>query len=474
VNKKWMSEFSSFTLPIVLSFKYVYALFFLEIYTQYYGGGELTADAGRFFEESKVLYEVFQESPLDFMKFLFGLNNDHEFINSYLSSTNHWNAGGRFLLNDSRNVMRANALLLFISNGSVYIHFLLFSFASFLGAIDLFQFIKKRSSVPKSILIFIIVLAPSIAFWSSSIIKEPLLILGLFIFIRGVFDKLPAKNKVWRIILGGLLLVGFKPYVFIAVLLGLVYYLVFSKLSKSTLINLFFYGLIGSTALYISGTLPIMTNVISKQQEDFINVRDGGLYLEVDNDRYYYIYHNNRNKFEINGRSAILKEATGARIMDKNDNYNRLPLTLKSVGDTFQIAVQLSKAGSGIEVTPIRDNLGTMIKMIPEALFNTHIRPLPLNHKTWLAIPAFIENVIYMLGFIFALFLFRKPTSKQTNNMLWSLAITGIVISLIVGWTTPVMGAIVRYIIPAQAVLLIIILIKIDWTKLQDYFVKSN
>lgn len=474
MNKKQLNELSPFTLPVVLSLKYLYAFFFLEIYTYYYGGGELTADAGRFFEESKVLHDVFHESPLDFMKFLFGLNNDPEFIRSYLSSTNHWNAGSQFLLNDSRNVMRANALLLFISNGSVYIHFLLFSFASFLGAFDLFQFVKKRSSVPKKLLLYIIVLAPSIAFWSSSIIKEPLLILGIFIFIRGIFDELSAKNKAWRIVLGGLLLVGFKPYVFIAVLIGLAYYFVFSKLSKRSFVNLFAFGLISSAALYISGTLPIMTHVISKQQEDFMNVRDGGLYLEAGNEQYYYVYYNNRNKFEINGRSAVLKEATGARIMNKSDNFNREPLTLKNVGDTFQIAVQLSKAGSGIEVTPIKDNLGTLIKIIPEVLFNTHIRPLPMNHKTWLAFPAFLENVIYLLGFIFALFLFPKPTDQRTNNILWSLAIIGIVISLIVGWTTPVMGAIVRYIIPAQAVFLVIILIKIDWNKLKNYFVKKN
>lgn len=465
VNKRALKETAPFTLPLALLAKFGYAYFFLCIYTEYYGGGELTADAGRFFEESKILHSIFYESPTAFFTFLFGLNDDPEFINTYLSQTNHWNAGSQFLLNDSRNVMRANALFLFISNGSVYIHFLLFSFASFLGGVDLYQFIKKKSNIPKTLLLLIILLAPSIAFWSSSIIKEPLLMLGLFIFIRGVFDDLSLNRRIWRIILGGILLVGFKPYVFIAILVGLVFYFVFARITRYTGINLLIYFVLGTSIMYFSGTLKTMTHVISKQQEDFINVRDGGLYLDAGENKYYYIYYNNRSKFDISGRKAVLKEKTGAMIMNINDNFDRKPLMLRNVGDTFDIKVQLAKAGSGIEISPIQDRLGVMIKMIPEVLFNTFVRPLPHKHQTWLALPAFVENIIYLLGFILAFLFFRRGTTKKENRILWSISISALAIALIVGWTTPVVGAIVRYIIPAQAILLIVILIKFDWEK---------
>lgn len=465
INKRALTEVNSITLPVALLAKYCYAYFFLCIYTEYYGGGELTADAGRFFEESKVLHNIFYESPTAFFKFLFGLNNEPEFINTYLSQTNHWNAGSQFLLNDSRNVMRANALFLFISNGNVYIHFLLFSFASFLGGIDLYQFIKKKSNIPRTLLLLIILLAPSIAFWSSSIIKEPLLMLGLFIFIRGIFDDLSFNRRIWRIILGGILLVGFKPYVFIAVLVGLVFYFVFARMTKHMALNVLIYFVAGTSIMYFSGALKTMTHVISKQQEDFMNVRDGGLYLDAGENKYYYIYYNNRSKFDISGRKAVLKENTGAMIMNINDNFDRRPLTLKNVGDTFDIKVQLTQAGSGIDITPIKDQFGTMIIMVPEVLFNTFLRPLPHKHQTWLALPAFVENIIYLTGFVLAFFFFRRTTTKKDNRILWSISISALAIALIVGWTTPVVGAIVRYIIPAQAILLTVILIKFDWKK---------
>lgn len=474
VNHKEIPEVHPLWLPGLLVFKYIYAYFFLFIYTEYYGGGELTADAGRFFEESMILHDIAYESPKDFLQFLFGLNDSPEFINSYLSQTNHWNAGGQFLLNDSRNVMRANALLLFISNGSVYIHFLLFSFASFAGSVDIFQFLKKKSTVPPSLLLAILLLAPSIAFWSSSIIKEPLLMLGFFIFVRGIFDDLSFKRRFWRILVGGLLLIGFKPYVFIAILLGLAYYYLFSKISRFALLNVLIYFLVATSALYFTDNLSKVTHIISKQQEDFMNVRDGGLYLDAGDNHYYYIYYNNRDKFEIIGRKAVLKKPTGAMYMKISENFQRTPLNLKSVGDTFDIVVRMSKAGSGIEVTPIKDDFGTMILMVPESLYNTHVRPLPHAHKTWLALPAFVEKIIYLLGLLLALFLFNKKSSPNENRMLWSLGIIAVVISLIVGWTTPVVGAIVRYIIPAQAALLIIVLIKFDWEAFTKIFKSSK
>lgn len=470
INKKFLPTASPVVLPFALVIKYGYAFFFLVIYTEYYGGGELTADAGRFFEESKTLFNVFQASPVDFFQFLFGLNDSPEFINTYLESTNHWNAGTQFILNDSRNVMRANAVLMFISNGSVYIHFIIFSFISFLGAFDLFQFVRKNSTIHSGVLLFVILLAPSIAFWSSSIIKEPLLMTGLFIFIRGVFDDLSIKKRSWRIVLGIILLIGFKPYVLVAVLVGVCFYIYAKYFYLKRWVQLSSFLILATIVLLLSGKMSTITHVISKKQEDFINVRDGGLYLDADEGHYYYIYYNNRNNFDIQGRKAVLKEPTGAKYMSIEDNFNRQPINLTNVGDTFNIAVQMSQAGSGFDITPIKDNFSTMLIMVPEVFFNTFVRPIPTQSKSWLAFPAFLENIIYLLGLVLALFIYPRKTTRRTNNFLWSFAIIGTLISLIVGWTTPVAGAIVRYIIPAQAMLLLIILIKLDWLRIVGKF----
>lgn len=461
INRKCLTEFKSFILPGFFAIKFLIAIFFLYVYTFYYGGGELTADAGRFFEESKVLKDVFYQSPIDYLKFLFGTDDDPAFINKYLESTNHWNAGNQVLPNDSRNVIRVNSLMLFISDGKVLIHFLLFSLASFLGGLDLYQFIKKRSKLPKGLLLLLMTLAPSIAFWSSSIIKEPLMMLGLCLVLRAAFDNIDVKRKLWRYLFGGLLLIGYKPYVFLCLLVALIFYWFISRVTRSQILNLALYGIIGFGALFFTGLLDKGVYLISKQQEDFINVRDGGLYLFEDDEHYFYVYYNNRNHFSIEGKEATLVKPVGAFHMRIDNNFDRKPVRLNTVGKTYRIGVSMQKAGSGIPITPIKGNGVTMLKIVPEVLFNTMIRPIPHKNSSWLQYPAFIENLIVLFALIFATIIYPRKLKRKDNRILFSLIIFTLMIYLIVGWTTPVVGAIVRYIIPGLLGLLLIISLQI-------------
>lgn len=461
LNRKYLPEFKPFVLPGFFAIKFLIALFFLYVYTFYYGGGELTADAGRFFEESKVLKNVFHQSPTDYFKFLFGLDNDPAFINKYLESTSHWNGGNQVLPNDSRNVIRVNSLLLFISNGQVVIHFLLFSLASFLGGLDLYQFIKKHSKLPKGLLLILMTLTPSIAFWSSSIIKEPLMILGLCLVIRAAFDNISLKRKFWRFTLGGVLLISFKPYVFICLIIALLFYWIFSRVTRSQILNALIYSLIGFGTLFFTGLIDKGVYLISKQQEDFMNVRDGGLYLFEDEEHYLYVYFNNRNHFSIEGNEATLLEPVGAFHMRIDNNFDRTPVQLTNVGKTYRIGVQMSQAGSGIPITPIKDDGATMVKIVPEVLFNTLLRPIPKKNSSWLQYPAFIENIFVLLGLILTVIIFPRKLSPKENRMLFSLMIFSLMIYLIVGWTTPVVGAIVRYVVPGLVGLVLLISLQI-------------
>ncbi|MDX1652928.1 MAG: hypothetical protein R3277_10580 [Brumimicrobium sp.] len=457
-----MPEFKPLVLPALFLIKFGYALFFLYIYTYYYGGGELTADAGKFFNESKILHSVFYESPAQYFKFLFGFNNDPIIIDSYLEATHHWNAGERFLLNDSRNVIRVNSVLLFLSNGEVLVHFLFFSLASFLGGIDLYQFVKKHSRLPEGFLLILLTLTPSIAFWGSSIIKEPLMILGLCLVIRATFDNLSFIGRTSRFLVGGILLFGFKPYVLFCLLPAIIFYLIFSKLFKKQWINILLFSAFGFFTLYFSGSLDKGIHIISKQQEDFINVRDGGLYLKADPDHYYYIYFENRNYFEIRGNQAVLLKPVGAYYMRIDNNFDRKSINLTNTGQVFEIGEDMEKANSGIEVTKIQNEPLNMLRMIPEVFFNTLVRPIPNEQTNWLQFLAFLENILILFGLIMAFIVKPRSTGYNENRILISLAIFSVALLCIVGWTTPVVGAIVRYVTPALIGIVLIIAIKID------------
>jgi hypothetical protein len=454
-------------IPLLFSAKLLFALFFLYVYTYHYGGGELTADAGRFFKESEIFHKLFWEHPSMYFKFFFNIESDPLIVDAYMDDLGHWNAGDRTLPNDSRNVIRVNSLIYFISNGQILVHFLIFSLISFLATLDLAQFVRKWSTLSFVAVLAVLTLLPSVAFWGSSIIKEPLMLAGLCLLIRAVFDDLSFRRRGWRILLGTALMLMFKPYILGIFLVTLVFYLFFTRLlPRFQLINVMIFFIVGALIAQWSGKLDSSVELISRQQQDFMNVRDGGLYLEVDEDYYYYVYFAHRDKFEFKGGGvAVLKEPTGADYAHKRNYKDRKPIQLTDVGGSYRIHLSMSEAGSGIDVTRINGEFWTMIKMVPEVLYNTTIRPLPSDKGSWLKYPAFLENILVFLGLLLITLFARRKLNKHIKRMVWSLLLFAFLVFVVVGWTTPVLGAIVRYKVPGVLAIGIVVLVLIDFHK---------
>jgi len=456
-------------LPFIFTGKLLFSLFFLYVYTYHYGGGELTADAGRFFEESRIFYALLWEHPLMYWEFFWGIENDPLVVDTFMEELGHWNAPDRAMPNDSRNVIRVNSLLFLISNGYILVHFLVFSLLSFLATIDLAQFIRKWSTLSFPAVLAVLTLMPSAAFWGSSIIKEPLMLVGMCILIRGVFDDISFRRRWWRLVLGTLLMYMFKPYVLAVLLVALVFYFMFSRIfMKLQLINVMLFLIFGTLIAQWTGMLDRAVEVISRQQQDFMNVRDGGLYLEIDEDYYYYVYFSNRDKFTYNNKgTAILSESTGASLAHKRDHNDRKPVQLSEIGKEYQIHLVMTQAGSGIEVTRINNSFSTMLRIVPEVHFNTAIRPLPADKGSWLKYPAFIENIILFLGLLLVTFFARRKLNKRIKRMVWTFLLFAALVFVVVGWTTPVLGAIVRYKVPGVLVLTIVFVLLVDYYKIK-------
>lgn len=461
-KQKTLLEISPYKLFVFFILKLGAALFFLYVYSYHYGGGELTADAGRFFEEAKVLHKVFYNNPKVYFQLLFNYDTSQEMINTFLEATSHWNASERIIPNDSRNVIRINSLLLFVSNGNIFFHFIFFSIITFLTGLDLAQFVKKHSDFKVSWIVFALTLTPSIAFWGSSIIKEPLLLAGLMLLIRGLFDDLRPFKRMTRILLGLAFMTLFKPYIlliFLPFIFLIILLKVFKKYSPIAVTVPYFILLI--IFGYFSNTNEKALQTISKQQEDFINLRDGGLYLIADQEHYIYVYYTNRNKFKIVDGYAQLKEPTGAYYMKANENFNRSHIELNEVGKKWEIGVSLEKVGSGVSAKPINSSWQQLILNIPEALLNTVIRPFPWDNGSWLKHLAFLENTIILWAIVMTFLSIKTNGVSKNLNLLIVLSLFAISILLIVGWTTPVLGAVVRY--KAPATLLIVVIILMFW-----------
>jgi hypothetical protein len=99
------------------------------------------------------------------------------------------------------------------------------------------------------------------------------------------------------------------------------------------------------------------------------------------------------------------------------------------------------------------------------------VRPLPNEVNNIFQYLNLIENFVFLIVIIISLIWFKKPTSFTffwiANYLIFSL-----ILFTVIGATTPVIGAIVRYKIPALPFLWMMILFVIDENKMTKYFTK--
>ncbi len=446
-------------LPISYLVKVLSGLIFLLIYTYHYGGGNLSADAGQFLNESKVLNDVFYESPIDYFRFLFGFNVSEIEVHHYLENTSHWDAGSQTILNDNRNLLRFHSLIHFFSFNNAYIHIITTCFITVFSIKNFYLGLQNYVSLNKKKLFWILVLFPSVLFWSSSVLKEPLMILGLSFIFRVLLEKSSFRTKIKFGLIGIIFLVGFKPYVFIILIISLITYFLYTLISlKNRILKVIIVLLFASILpLIFNKTTLKITQYLSRKQYDFVNISKGGIHVDT-GEVFYFFKPEQYNSIKIEGDSVQVIKDVQAEILQHGSIEQPQPIFLKASTQKWKIHFMNTYNTGYIEITPIENSPIQLIKNIPEALLNSLFRPYINDKGSWLKFPAVIETWILFTFLILAI-IKRKALSKKEKNIIFTLSIFVILLSLLIGWTTPVLGAIVRYRIPAYLGILFIALI---------------
>lgn len=438
-----------YDLLLAWGMKIAASLVLLWIYTYYYGWDSLTADPNIFMKESAMLAGVAYESVPDYLRFLFGLETP-EMIQHYLSETSHWSAGDLNLINDSRNVIRVNSLLHFLSGGHHLLHFLSFSFLSLLGMRELYLAFYNRSGYSTRLFWFALIALPSVLFWTSSMLKEPMLIIGVCLVLRGVFSQLSVASRSWRILLGILLMLAFKPYVLVCLVPAVLFYLITRYLFKGRLV----WSLTGCLATLVlllavfPGKREEVTHYLTRKQYDFINIGRGGLHAYADTcffyfrpDQFRYIEFRPDSTVYLR-RPMMAKQVTMGRAAPFKDVY-----LLPNKKPWFNY-YETQGCRSNITVTPIESSFRQLVLNIPEAFVNAAFRPFFGDPGGLLKYPAILETLL-LFGWFLLQFRFWKRLPPDQRTIIVSLLIFAVLILVLIGWTTPVLGAIVRYRIPA-------------------------
>lgn len=392
---------------IAFVLKVLAGILLVYIYLDYYSDRG-SADMFKYYDDGRAIWESTRGNNKDFVKIVLGIYNKDEYEllkDKYLFKTNHWDRADFVPFRyENRLIIRINAALMPLTGGNFGLHLLFFIFIAFIGQYFLFKSIA--TFIPKKISFLIIFLFPSLLLWTSGILKE-----AIIIFIIGLWFY-------------GLKMLIDKKYVLSVILL------LISTLIAATVKV---YIIIG---LYLS-ILPLIIYKIIKKYKVW------QVYLCV-----FFIY-----ILSI----PLLKYLFGLDL---------LTLIVNKLELTTNLAIS-ENAGSMINPLKLDPTLFSFIINAPLAIINTFFRPFINDINSLIIIPSFIENLILILLTIIAI-IFRKKeiTQKEQNILLFFLSFV-IIETLLIGYTTPILGATVRYRIFPMLFFLLSLIIVNDFEKIK-------
>lgn len=459
-------------LSFVFILKLLAGTFLWWIYTHIYSD-RLTADIFKYFDDGKVMYDALWVHPLDYFKMLFGIP-DASLEHYYRVDMAHWvrpfNQG---LYDENRTLIRFNALVFLFSFGSYHVHTVFMCFLSTAGLTGIYKTFLPSLPDKKKELFVIVFLIPSVLFWGSGVLKEGLILFAMGMLIYQWHKLISEKFSPGRIIfvlLFTALLSITKIYMLLILLPACIAYTWVIKTKYKNPGLKFFVVL----AVYFSmgmllANLPFM---LMEKQRHTINIARGGSYLGIEElDKFVCI------KPEIPHRIIRIKDKPGyckiAPGVPYTAWYLKTPLDTilvehSSDTATYWIYFDQSAAGSAIKIPELDGTLLSMMINAPLAFFNTAFRPHIFESRNPLMLISGAENLLLALFIIFCL-LFGK-TERRNIELLYFCLCSAVLLFVLIGLTTPILGSAVRYKIPALPFFLLTFLLLLDKEKLLRKF----
>ena len=450
--------------------KLIFSGIFYLVSAYHYGDGQLTGDAENFFNDGKVLTDLAQSQPGVYWEVFIGSSaDDLDLRLNELSETRIWDHGENGdMINDNRLMIRLQSLIHFISFENVFVHLLVMTFISFMGIFFLFRAFEKYVE-RKTFFFLALCCFPSIAFWGGGLAKESLMIFGIGLYLFSLFRLLEQRNLFHHLInlIAILLLLYNKPYVGLILIPCSLILLGGKSLQwKPRLL----YGwsaliLIGGTVLCFTPKSYNLINKVSSKQQDLINISKGGIFFITDSSFCAFNY-DYKDHFEIQDRSIKVNQNTAGEFKRFGSDIF-YPFTIPASPQFYDLYLVQAPSNSYVDVTPVENSGFQLLKNIPSAFFNTLLRPLPGDVKNYLSYPVTVQNIA-LLGFLIFAFFRRKKLDGEQTYLIYLLVSSSLLILLLIGWTTPILGAIFRYKVAAELLLIIAAFIYVKPSKTQQ------
>ncbi|MDX9751083.1 MAG: hypothetical protein RBT71_08400 [Flavobacteriales bacterium] len=409
-----------------LAFGHVAALFLLmigagaamaAIYTWAYPV-RAHADVFKYFDDSAVMHAALWERPGDFLRMLFGVGADGPwFVERYYDEMNSWlRQFDDGLYNDAHTMVRASALVRIISFGRFPVHVVYAAFAGLTGLLALHRTFAGLLPGRERAVAVACLLSPSVLLWAGSPIKECLLFLGLGMLLWHVCIAAEHGPRLRTVVA-----------VALAVLL---------------LMHIKAYVLL---CLLPAGAVLAVGRATGRPVLAFVLVGVAGL-------------------------------AALAAIGTWWPEWNVLEVIARKHRDFIGHA-QATGAGSFVVPPALEPTVASFVMQAPYALYMALVGPLMHPAGGLLGLPALLENLLLLAVPIVCL-LHRRPWHAVDGSLLAALLAYCLAMLLLIGYTTPVMGVLVRYRVPVLPFLFIAALLVLDrdrvlarWPRLRPFIV---
>ena len=467
-----------------ISFKWISVILLVKIlgccaYYWFYFGSNSNDPQGDSYDTlagSNIMFQAIYKNPLDYVKMLFGIHSELEtdaLYKPYFDKINDWSQtkpADNFFLNDNRTSVRFHAFIRLFSFGQYAVHALSMLAVSFIGQFAFYKTFKSYFPQKETLLMAVIFFVPSVLFWSSGVLKEPLALclMGFFLysFFKIVIHHHYHPKTISCLVISVLGFMVLKPYILILLILPLIVFVFVQKLQVKkvalcyaiSLITIFSVSLIALK--YIFQKDVVKTIVV--RQNDFINLSKGGIFLR-NNTNYVRLNPADTNQFTfVDPERTTCKIKPHTTLMYWKLNHNNDTIFVNDNQDTsvYRYVSSCMPAGSAISMQRLTYSVSSFAKLLPIAFYHVIAKPFFYDSHSSSELVASLENLGYVLFFILCFVCHqRKGIDKNMLYLCMSIIVTAF---LLIGLTTTVMGAIVRYKVPFIPFLLMMPLLYLD------------
>jgi hypothetical protein len=438
-------------------------------------------DSGDTLAGAEIIYEAFHTNKTDYFKMVLGWHSDHvsdPLYKPYFSRIFDWgnsDSMSEFFLNDNRTSTRFHAFVRLFSGGAYAVHALVMLMISFVGQFAFYKSFKPYFPGKEKLLAILIFLAPSVLFWSSGVLKEPLALalVGLFLYAFLQIFVQGKKRFLYFLTLVSCFLVFMvlKPYILSLILFPLI---VFALVKHFRIRRIALFYAVSLVLVYGSSVLALkyifhkdVLNTIVVRQNDFISLSKGGIFF-VNEKNYLRLEYKDANQYVVvDSVNYICRIKPHSALMywDLNNLRDTLFVTDNRDTSLYKFLTINKPAGSGIVTERLEYSVSSFAHLLPVAFFNVLCRPFFFDAHSAAELMASLENALFLAFFILCI-VFRKKKSIDLNLLCLCLAVVLLSYGLI-GITTTVAGAIVRYKVPFIPFLLMMPLLFLDVERLK-------